>query len=47
MSFLPLLVHHYMYTLAVWCTTDSRFRAKANLSRSGKYRKVKTRTTVC
>jgi hypothetical protein len=45
-------VHQYMYTFPVWCTTDSRFRPKANLPRSGKYRSLccvmmGPRTTVC
>jgi hypothetical protein len=44
--------HQYMYTFPVWCTTDSRFRPKANLPRSGKYRSLccvmmRPRTTVC
>jgi hypothetical protein len=35
-----MYINQYMYTLAVWCTTDSRFRPKANLSGSGKSRYV-------
>jgi hypothetical protein len=41
-----------MYTFPVCCTTDSRFRPKANLPRTGKYRSsccvmMGPRTTVC